>query len=51
MLKTPNPIPILLTKDSFSPKYKTPTRAMITRFKIVKIEIALDKYPYFNEKT
>lgn len=49
-LTIPIKIPILFTRDKSSLKYKTPTRTTIIRFRIVIIEIALDKNSYFNEK-
>ena len=48
-LNTPKAIPILFSKDKSSLKTKTPIKIIIIRFKIVNVEIALDKNSYFNE--
>ena len=48
-LTTPKPIHNLFIKDKSSLKIKTPTRATIIRFRIVKIEMALDNNSYFRD--
>ena len=47
--KIPKAIPTLFIKDKSSLKIKTPTRATIIRFRIVKIEMALDNNSYFRD--